>query len=212
MSVLKDMKDDDCMRFISLEILCLVIFMTWENQISWQIYAENWQWFTYFFCNCIHTHTHTHTHTYIYKIDFLIQCKWCTDLASHRDYLHMLVRCEKIQKDLQVGDATWFVSKLHKELEHVLKRFTCIMAGKHVRNIQQTCSLCCVERVPTNCVPSCCASGQLRSRSRLMSSRRARYGPLRCLDSFASSVATRSSMKLMAWAVEACTSPSAELQ
>ncbi len=77
---------------------------------------------------------------YTYKIDFLIRCKWCTDLVSHRDYLHMLVRCEKIQKDLQVGDATWLVSKLHKELEHVLKRFTCVMVGKHLRNIQQTCS------------------------------------------------------------------------
>lgn len=150
-----------------------------------------------------------HVHACI-KMLFLI---WCEGIycASRRAYLHMLVRCEKIQKDFQVCNATWLVSKLHKELEHELKRFTCIMAEKHMRNIQQTCSLCCVKH-PTHPVPSCCASGQLRSLSRLMSSRRARYGPLRCLDSFASSVAIRSSMKLMAWDTEARTSPSAELQ
>lgn len=72
---------------------------------------------------------------------------------------------------------------------------------------------CAVSKLSgSNPVPSCCTSGQLRSLSRLMSSRQARYGPLRCFDSFASSVACRSFMKLMDWATEACTSPSEELQ
>lgn len=36
----------------------------------------------------------------------------------------MLVRFNKVQKDLEVSDAAWFVSKFHKELEHQLDRLT----------------------------------------------------------------------------------------
>lgn len=40
-------------------------------------------------------------------------------------HLDMLVWSEELQKDLQVCDTTWLVSKLHKVLEHQLKRQSC---------------------------------------------------------------------------------------
>lgn len=97
-------------------------------------------------------------------------------LTDHCFYLHTLVRCKKVQKDLQVCDAARLLSELHEELKHELQRFTCVMTAQHVRNIRQAHRRHVIDRSPV--VPSCGASRQFRSRSRLMSSRRARYGPL----------------------------------